>query len=1139
MSFYDSVARAKALLREQGRLSIAGLKREFALDDAGVEQLIDELVEVQRTAVRDGKVLVWAETEARQLPAARTPPTPQARPAPSHLAEKIRQSKAALEGERKQVTVLFADVQGSMELAEGMDPEAWSRIMQRFFRILAEGVERFEGFVDKFTGDGIMAIFGAPIAHEDHARRACYAALHMRDELARYANDVRREHGVVFSTRMGLNSGEVVVGKIGDDLRMDYTAQGHTVGLAQRMETLASPDSCFITSATAGLVTGYFTLEDLGEFQIKGVAHPVRVHRLEGVGASRTRLDVSRARGFSRFVGRGDEMHVLESALGRAKTGSAQVVGIVGDAGLGKSRLCFEFLERCRAQGLQTYETTGVAHGRATPLVPMLKLFKAFFGITELDSATTARERIAGRLLLVDEGLRASLPLVFDFMGYPDPDNPPPAADAETRQRQMFNIIRRTTHARGQRETSVVLLEDLHWFDAASAAYLDPMIEAGAATRSLYVLNFRPEYQPPWIGKSFYLQLPLGPLGTEAIRELLDSVLGADLSIKGLAEAIHAKTAGNPFYTEEVVQNLIETGKLQGTKGAYRLVTPVDRLEVPGSVHALLAARIDRLAEREKDVLQTAAVIGREFDEPTLAAVVEQDAPQLREALQRLKDTEFVYDTSIYPVAEYSFKHPLTQEVALATQLQEKRRRLHGAVAAVIEAAHPNDLDQRASLIAHHWEQSGNRVQAVRWHRRAAEWMGSRDPVEGLRHWSKVRELGASLTDRDSKDARLAACSAILFSGGWRMGLTESDAQSCLDEARTLGRELERPALVALAMAGYASNPGVRGDVRSALKLYEEAVGMLSRVTSLDDRIALLTGRGHWRATAGRVDLALESIAEVEGLVEGDPQKGRARVGFSPYVWCFAMRANVLAMKGDLHEAWTNYARGMRLARSVGDREILGLTLSISATAAYLGRGISGANVSDLRPAAMEGAEIAEGFSLYSQLFAEASLGVAHYLSGDFPAAVSQLETFLQHASDARTGRDFESLQLSVLADAKLAMDDIEGAKARSRQAIEVADTRGAGFFAGLARAVLADVLVREGGSESDIVELIADAHAIARETGGRSIIPRLAETEARLKGGKDLSALKSGLREAMKMYVAMGMHDPAARIEKEIAALA
>src|SRR5262249_9103758 len=284
---------------------------------------------------------------------------------PKHLAEKILGSRAALEGERKQVTVLFADVKGSMDLAEQPDPEVWSDIMQRFFRILADGVERFEGFVDKFTGDGIMALFGAPIAHEDHAQRACWAALHLRDAARAYGSEVRVQHGVPFAVRIGLNSGEVVVGRIGDDLRMEFTAQGHTVGLAQRMEALAESGHIVLSEHTARLVEGYFQLQDLGRTKVKGVAEAVGLFDLEGVGPFRTRLERSRVRGLSTFVGRDDEMAVLEAALERARGGSGQVVGIVAEAGTGKSRLCAEFLDLCRTRGLPILLGRGVAPGEA------------------------------------------------------------------------------------------------------------------------------------------------------------------------------------------------------------------------------------------------------------------------------------------------------------------------------------------------------------------------------------------------------------------------------------------------------------------------------------------------------------------------------------------------------------------------------------------------------------------------------------------------------------------------------------------------------------------------------------------------------------------------------------------------------
>ena len=413
---------------------------------------------------------------------------------PDHLAEKIRRAKASLKGERKHVTVLFADVKGSMELAQEIDAERWHRIMDRFFAILSEGVHRFEGTVNKFTGDGIMALFGAPIAHEDHARRACYAALHLTEELARYADELRRAEGLNFSVRMGLNSGEVVVGRIGDDLNVDYTAIGHTVGLAQRMEQLAEPGTAYLTQHTAALVSGYMGLRDLGEFELKGSRDALRVYALEGVGSMRTRLDVARQRGLSRFVGRGDEMAVLQEALAQATAGDGQVVGVVGEAGVGKSRLCYEFAERCRAEGMPVYQGQAVAHGREIPFLPVLEMMRGYFGIAERDDDQAAREKIAGRTLLLDESLGDRLPLLFDFLGVPDPDRPSPTMDADARQRQLFAVVRDLLHARSRRRPALILVQDLHWIDRGSEAFLANLMDALPGTRTLLLATYRPEY---------------------------------------------------------------------------------------------------------------------------------------------------------------------------------------------------------------------------------------------------------------------------------------------------------------------------------------------------------------------------------------------------------------------------------------------------------------------------------------------------------------------------------------------------------------------------------------------------------------------------------------------------------------------
>jgi class 3 adenylate cyclase len=576
---------------------------------------------------------------------------------PDHLAEKILRDRPALEGERKQVTVLFADVFGSMDMAARLDPEEWAGIMQRFFSVLSDGVHRFEGTVDKFTGDGIMALFGAPVAHEDHARRACSAALHLAEAVSAYADELRRTRTLSFSVRLGLNSGEVVVGGIGDDARMEYTALGHTVGLAQRMEALAEPGTAYVTEHTARLVSRWFHLRDLGKVEVKGATEPLGVFVLEG---PRLRVvEVGRPGAASPLVGRAQEMAVLEAALARAEAADAQVVGVVGEAGVGKSRLCEEFARRCADRGLTVRRTAGLSHARGIPLLPVLSLLRDYFGITDADLPQQAREKVAGRLLLLDAALEESLPLLFDFLEVPDPERPPPRLGPEARMRRIFDILRRIVERRSERETLVLVAEDLHWFDPQSTAFLDQLVPSYSGTRTLVVANFRPEFEAEWMKHAYYRALPLAPLSPDAVYELLAPLLGPDPSLASLPDHVIERTGGNPFFVEEVVRSLIEDGTLEGEQGAYSLTRSLDEVRVPATVQATLAARIDRLPNREKSLLQTAAVIGRIFPEPVLALVAGRpDEGEVPSALRGLCAGEFLQQEAAHPVPEYRFWHP-------------------------------------------------------------------------------------------------------------------------------------------------------------------------------------------------------------------------------------------------------------------------------------------------------------------------------------------------------------------------------------------------------------------------------------------------------------------------------------------------
>jgi class 3 adenylate cyclase/tetratricopeptide (TPR) repeat protein len=825
---------------------------------------------------------------------------------PKHLADKILQSRSALEGERKQVTVFFADVKGSMELASELDPEEWHRILDGFFQILSDGVHRFEGRVNQYTGDGIMALFGAPIAHEDHAQRACYAALWLRDELRGYADELKRTRGIGLSVRIGLNSGEVVVGKIGDDLRMDYTAQGHTVGLAQRMEQLADPGSTYLTEHTAALVGGFFDLRDLGPFELKGALEPISVYELQGVGQMRTRLDLSRARGFSRFVGRGDEMETLETALARAVGGNGQVVGVVAEAGVGKSRLCMEFTSVCRARGIGVYEAHCMVHGRSIPFLPLLELLRDLFDVSEREEPHSARRKVAGELTLLGEGLRDLLPLVFEFLGVAEPDQPPLDLPPDVRKEQLFAFVQHLIRSRAEREPSVLLVDDLHWIDPGSDEFVARIVEAVAGTRTLLLVNFRPEYRAEWVSRSWYNQLPLVPLGPEATRELLESLLGTDPSLDELHAGIADRTAGNPFFTEEVAHGLVESGALEGERGAYRLVRPVGEIELPATVQTVLAARIDRLAEREKQVLHTAAVIGRTFSGPLLQSVVELPRNELAEALSALESGEFVRQEALYPRAEYAFKHPLTQEVALGTQLKDRRARAHAAVARAIEEEDAARLDEHAPLIAHHWAQAGEALEAARWERRAAEWVGFNDLAESLRHSERVLELTVDLTEPAAVELGLEATNRLLGAGA-QQGVPLERAEPLLERGRLLAeRSGDRGALPRILQA-YGSTRVMDGDARDGLRWFEEAAELSAEAPDRSLHAGVLSSCAWARLSLGRPDEALAALTSDEHeepfLMTGTPQ----------IVWVWVLRSWVLCEMGRLRES----ARATDRARQV------------------------------------------------------------------------------------------------------------------------------------------------------------------------------------------------------------------------------
>ncbi|MEZ0174846.1 MAG: adenylate/guanylate cyclase domain-containing protein [Candidatus Reddybacter sp.] len=1138
MKFSDVVKQAIALVQESGQISYRALKIEFDLGDDRLDALKEELLYSNPNIVDDeGRGLIWnseidltiAPVDSHFPPRSRTPVSY----TPPHLAEKILKFRSVLEGERKEVTVMFADVKGSMELTEQLDAEVWHQILERFFLLLTEGVHRHEGTINQYTGDGVMALFGAPVAHEDHAQRACYAALNLRDLLREFSHEIKHQYDVDFATRIGLNSGEVVVGKIGDDLRMDYTAQGHTVGLAQRMESLAASGSIYLAPPTAALVQGYFSLANRGEFSVKGLSQPLSIFELVGIDQERSRFDVARFHGLSRFVGRTADLRTLEDVLTQVTDGNGQVVGVVAEAGAGKSRLCYEFLAQARARGLTVVDVRAVAHGRNIPLLPILELFRGYLGVTALDDNQEAREKIIAKTILFDQTFTDAVALLLDFLGVTDPKHPAPKLGApEVRQRQLIALMQELIRSASKQQPTIILIENLHWLDDASSEFLEQLVDANIDNRCLLLLNFRPEYHAQWMQKSGYRQIPLTSLGYEAIKELLADQLGSDISLIELSESIHARTAGNPFFTEEVVQSLIEKDHLQGIRGAYRLVTPIEHFGVPATVQALLAARIDRLPEREKQLLQVASVIGKDFPEPLLADVAGMPEDERRAALSTLRHAEFILEQSVYPVAIYTFKHPLTQEVALGSQLREKRHLIHTAVAAAIERQDADNLDERAALLAHHWEEAGDALSAARWHRRAAEWVANTDFAAATCHWQRVRVLLEELPiDRETATLGISACTHLLSMNlSVKTGLDE--ARSLLEEGQALADRIgDQRAHLNLAQAyGFALNSA--GDMVGYLELTIENQGAALKIDDIgvqaNASMYLVDALGH----AGRLPEALEVAEDGLERLPRDLPVSEWTGGINPYTMCSIWRGICLCWMGRVPKGLEELDRCSRLAEEDGTSEMRGYALMLAAEVYY--------RVHDAEQAldkARQVEEINRKLDEPANLVALTQLayGYAHLAAGRAVDAIEPARSALHlHGSVENEMTGWSS---TLLAEALLAAGDLSGAKAAAEEAIMLCQLSQRALFEAVGHGILARALLRcEGIAARTAIELALDnAKQLIDRTGARSLAIALLEWRAELaKALGEETASEELLREAEQGYEEIGAANQVRRLVAE-----
>jgi class 3 adenylate cyclase len=675
---------------------------------------------------------------------------------------------AAIDGERKTVTALFADIKGSTELMQDLDPEEARAIIDPALKLMIDATHRYDGYVVQSTGDGIFALFGAPLAHEDHPQRALYAALRMQEEMSRYSAKVIADGGMPIEARVGVNTGEVVVRSITTGAgQTEYTPIGHTTNLASRMQAVAPTGSIAISEQTRKFVEGYFQLKARGPTRVKGLSEPVNVYEVTGFGPLRTRLQRAAGRGLTKFVGREREMEALKHAAEQAKSGHGQIVAAMAEPGVGKSRLFFEFKATSQS-GWMVLEAFSVSHGKASAYLPVIDLLRNYFKIASDDNDRTRREKVAGKITILDRSLEDTLPYLFSLLGIVEGDDPLAQMDGQIRKRRALEAIKRILLRESLNQPLMVIFEDLHWIDEQTQEVLNLLADSIGTSKILLLVNYRPEYSHQWNSKTYYTQLRLDPLAKESAEEMLSALLGtspspapapatqmlsallgtspapatqspgasrerpsgdlqvagqvrAQDSIEGLKRLIIERAEGNPFFMEETVQVLLDEGALV-RNGTVHLTKPLAELKIPATVQAILASRIDRLPPDEKELLQTLAVIGREFALSLVRHIVDASRhDKLERILTDLQIAEFIYEQPATGDIEYIFKHALTQEVAYNSVLIERRKLLHERAGLALESIFAEQLEDHLGDLARHYSRSDNVIKAVEYLGRAGQ----------------------------------------------------------------------------------------------------------------------------------------------------------------------------------------------------------------------------------------------------------------------------------------------------------------------------------------------------------------------------------------------------------------------------------
>ncbi|GLH78554.1 hypothetical protein SSBR45G_34630 [Bradyrhizobium sp. SSBR45G] len=979
--------------------------------------------------------------------------------------------------------MLFADIVSSTELVVGLDPEQAMERLAPAVATMCEAVERCGGTVIRTLGDGVMAMFGAPLALEGHALLACEAALRMQEAFPPHDGGLR--------LRLGLHSGEVVSELSAGELSTDRGAHGSTIHLASRLQQMAEPGGICITEDCYRLVRSYCDVRPLGRHALKGFPEPLEIY---GLLSFKPAVASQHFRGanLTSFLGRDPEIAILQRALRRAESADTRVIGISGPPGAGKSRLCFEFAQWCRSRQVPVFEARALLYGHATPLQPVLELLRLFCRIAPTDDAVIARDRIRERLSTIGAAFDADFPLVCEFLGVADDESAPVllSLSPKARHGRLLDIMRRMVRDSGK-TTSVIILEDLHWLDEASEDFVGTLVDAIRGSRTMIVLTFRPSYAASWMQCGYHQQISLADLTPTETDDLVRDLIGDRPELNDVRRRVAERSGGNPFFAEELVRSLAENGSIFGDPGDYSLGFIAVESALPTTVQAVIGARIDRLVEADKAILQIAAVIGAEFPWDMLERLSSAPASEIERSLEALCDAELLQRQAAPDGRWYSFRHPLIQEVAYAAQLKTRRSALHASVADAMQHFYKDRIDEFSGLFAYHYEAAGQLGEAANYAARAATWVGSTHSAQAIKHWQKVRTLlQKQARSRATDELRIMASGQLAWLG-WREGLTADEGKPFIDEALAWSRETDNGMIPLLLLVDGRIKVTSGSPADAYVELVKEGLALLrddrqaGRIATLN--VALSQAYG-W---AGLLNDALAAnSAAVAGMSRIEKFDHRF-LGYSVEHWALGLRGRILARLGRLEEAARNFDTLLAIEEDLQDP-----TARLIPHLGYVDLAWCLGDAALAKRHALRVAQIAEKHgSPYLRVFALACTGTARSVAGDVATAAHDLVTGLEFLRKTKAAMEYEPEILASLADCHFRNGDAARALDVAKEAIQLAQQRNARLPECRACITCGMALVAERGvgATAEAKALFARAEQLIRLTGASIYEPVLA----------------------------------------------